>query len=180
MKVVLKNVRLSFPELFKAKAVSDGDKPAFSVTAIFPPDSPNVAALNEAFKTAATEKWASKAPDVLKALKAGDKTALHDGDAKAYDGFAGNLYVGARNAKRPQVRDRDGTTPLIEEDGKIYAGCYANVIVDIWAQDNKYGKRLNASLLGVQFLRDGDPLAGGSTAEESDFEAIEDDFDDLI
>jgi hypothetical protein len=44
--------------------------------------------------------------------------------------------------------------------------------VEVWAQDNQHGKRINASLLGVQFVRDGEKLAGGSTATADDFEAI--------
>uniref|UniRef100_T1HEF4 Uncharacterized protein n=2 Tax=cellular organisms TaxID=131567 RepID=T1HEF4_RHOPR len=36
--------------------------------------------------------------------------------------------------------------------------------------DNNFGKRINASLGGVQFLRDGDAFAGGGVATPDDFE----------
>lgn len=36
-------------------------------------------------------------------------------------------------------------------------------MVEFWAQDNNYGKRVNATLLGVQFVRDGAAFAGGTT-----------------
>ncbi|MNP74169.1 hypothetical protein D3C76_1710040 [compost metagenome] len=56
------------------------------------------------------------------------------------------------------------------------------MIVDIWAQDNSYGKRINAQLQGIQFVKDGEAFSGGGTsADASDFEEIADgaDADDL-
>ena len=98
--------------------------------------------------------------------------ALHDGDLKSnYDGFPGNLYVSARSTTRPLVINND-KSPLTEQDGKPYAGCYVNASIELWAQDNNYGKRVNASLRGVQFLRDGDAFAGGGAASEDEFDDI--------
>jgi hypothetical protein len=89
----------------------------------------------------------------------------------SYDGFPGNLYISARNPVRPTVLDAD-KTPLVAADGKPYAGCYVNVSLELWAQDNKYGKRVNATLMGVQFYRDGDSFTGGGAADESDFDDV--------
>lgn len=182
MKVTLKNVRLSFPQVFEAKAMEAGQKPAYSASGIMEPNHPSINALNQAINAVGKEKWNTKADANLKALRASGKVCLHDGDTKPYDGFAGNQFVQARGYVRPQVRDRDGQTPLTEADGRIYPGCYVNMIVDVWAQDNQYGKRVNASLLGIQFVRDGEPLGGGSSAEDDDFEPLTDADapDDLI
>lgn len=38
--------------------------------------------------------------------------------------------------------------------------------------DNNFGKRINASLGGVQFYRDGDAFAGGGVASEDDFDDV--------
>ena len=65
------------------------------------------------------------------------------------------------------------TTYTVEADGLPYSGCYVNASIELWAQDNNYGKRINASLRGVQFYRDGDAVAGGGGP------ASEDEFDDL-
>jgi hypothetical protein len=46
-------------------------------------------------------------------------------------------------------------------------------VVELWAQDNQYGKRINASLGGVQFAKDGESFGGGGNVVEAD------DFDDL-
>jgi len=63
----------------------------------------------------------------------------------------------------------------MEDDGTIYAGCYVNAIISLWAQDNTYGKRINAQLEGVQFCNNGEPLgAGGIDVDEFDAFASED------
>ena len=171
-KVQLKDVRLTFPQLFDAKQVNGQGDPKFSGAFLIPKNHPQIAELKAAISTAATEKWAAKAGEVLKQLAAGDKLCLHDGDAKSdYDGYAGNFFINASNKIRPLVIGPD-RAPLTSADGKPYSGCYVNVILEIWPQDNQFGKRVNASLLGVQFIRDGERLAGGGVAAADDFEAI--------
>lgn len=170
--VKLKNVRLAFPQLWEAKTINDG--PAkFGAAFIFPPDHPAVAAVKKASTEVAKEKWGEKAEAVFKALKASDRLALHDGDAKAeFAGYEGNVYLNSNNSLRPTVVD-GARRPLAQADGKPYAGCYVNAIVEVWAQDHpKGGKRINASLQGVQFYADGERLAGGSVASEDDFDEI--------
>ena len=172
MKVKLTNVRLAFPVLFEAKTVNGEGKPAFSASFLLDPADPQVKALNQAIEQVAKDKWGAKAGAILKQMRAQDKVALHDGDLKAnYDGFPGNLYVSARSATRPLVIDKD-KSPLTEQDGKPYAGCFVNASIELWPQDNNYGKRVNASLRGVQFFRDGDAFAGGGAASEDEFDDI--------
>jgi hypothetical protein len=172
MKLKLNNVRLAFPALFEAKTVNGEGKPAFSAVFLLSPNDKQVKTIEAAIEAAATEKWAAKAPAMLKQIRAGDKTFLHDGDMKAsYDGFEGHVYVSARNEVRPLVIDAD-KTPLVAADGKPYAGCYVNATLDVWAMDNNYGKRVCATLTGVQFLRDGDSFAGGRSASEDDFDDV--------
>lgn len=176
MKVKLKNVRLAFPNLFEPRAASDTAKPKFSATFIFPAEHPATSAIKDAMVGVAKTKWGPKAGDVYKSLKAADKLALHDGVAKSdYAGFEGNLYINASNAARVRVLEYDGTNyvDLTFADGRPYAGCYVNGVIEMWAQDHpKYGKRINASLMGVQFVGDGERLAGGAIASEEDFEPL--------
>jgi hypothetical protein len=177
--VKLANVRLAFPALFTPKTVNGEGEPAFSAAFILDPkaNAADIKALSQVIEKVAQEKWKDKAPAILKQMKAQDKLALHDGDSKAeYDGFPGNLYVSARSKARPLVIDRDKSA-LTEADGKPYAGCYVNASLDIWAQDNNYGKRVNASLRGVQFCKDGEAFAGGGVASEDEFDAVADEFD---
>jgi len=182
MKILLKDVRLAFPVLFEARTVNGEGKPAFSASFLMDGADPQVEAINNAIEQVAKDKWGAKAPTVLKQMRAQDKACLHDGDLKAdYDGFGGCLYVSARNPVRPLTIDRD-RSPLTEADGRPYAGCFVNASIELWAQDNNYGKRVNASLRGVQFLRDGDAFAGGGAASEDEFDMVEDDVaaEDLI
>ncbi len=186
MIVRLENVRLAFPQLWEPKARSD-DKPndkVFSGAFIFPDANPMVlvtphegpkykAKLQDIIVKVAQEKWGAKATDVLKAAKLNNKICLKNGDSKAeYEGYAGNYYINANNKTRPTlVRTVGGqNVTCTQEDGVIYAGCYGHVSLDIWAQDNKYGKGINASLRGFQFVKDGDAFSGGGAASEDEFD----------
>lgn len=174
MKIILKNARLAFPQLFTAKAVDDKGEPRFSASFIIEKNHPQIKDLVAAMQKVAKDKWGAKGEAMYTQLKAADKLALHNGDSKAnYTGFEGNLFVSSANKVRPAVRAADGRTNLTAADGKPYAGCYVNAVIELWAQDNSFGKRINASLMGVQFVRDGEPFSGGGVAADGDFEAVE-------
>lgn len=179
MNLRIQNVRFNYTNsLFtaqKAQGASPTAKEKFSVVALLPKDHPQLAEIKEAMTKAATDKWGAKAPEVLKQLAAGDRLCLHDGDAKSdKPGYAGNLFINASNELRPGVYGGgpDGRAPLVAADGKPYSGSYGNIIVEFWAQDNQFGKRINASLLGVQHVKDGERLSGGGVAAADDFEEI--------
>lgn len=173
MKVHLKDVRISFANIFEAKQVQGQGDAKFSAAFIFPKTHPQKAEIERSMVEAAKEKWGeAKYMDVLKSLKASDKLCVHDGDSKPdTDAYAGNLFINASNKVRPLVIDGN-RSPLTATDGKPYSGCYVNAIVEVWPQDNQFGKRINASLLGVQFVRDGERLSGGGVAAADDFEPI--------
>lgn len=173
MKVKLANVRLAFPALFEAKTVNGEGAPAYGASFLIElTDKPNLAAINKAIDAVALEKWGPKATAHLALMRKTDKVALHDGDLKAqYAGFAGMMFVSSRSAARQLVLDKD-KTPLTAQDGKPYGGCYVNATVELWAQDNKYGKRVNAQLLGVQFFADGDSFGGGAVGSADDFDDL--------
>lgn len=169
--MMIQNVRLSFPNIFRPSAFMQGDDPKFSATLILEEGDPQLEAIRDEMNRIATDKWADKVPQRL-------KKCLQPGSDKAdLDGFGdGKWFFNASNKKRPGVFDRDRSA-LVEEDGKPYAGSYVNVIVDFWAQDNKFGKRINASLQGVQFAGDGDSFGGGSgTSVADDFEEVDESF----
>lgn len=172
MKLTLANVRLAFPQLWEPSSFGEG-KPAYGAAFIFPPNHPAKKALDEACKEVAKEKWGAKWEPIYKAIEKADKLCIHDGDTKAqYDGYEGNFFVNARNAARPSVKDVDGKTPLVQDDGKPYAGCYVYAYIELYAQDNQYGKRINATLRGVQFFKDGDAFAGSTPAGDDEFEDL--------
>ena len=171
--IKLKNVRLSFPSLFK-RASFDGQEGKFEATFLLNKET-HAETIKE-IEAAIKEKITVD----LKGAKLGaDKICLKDGDNIEYDGYAGHFSIKGSNSKRPMVIDRD-KTPLTEDDNKIYAGCYVNAIIELWAQNNSYGKRINANLLGVQFFADGEPFGDGVKASADDFDAFGDDDGDIF
>jgi hypothetical protein len=186
MIVKLTNVRLSFPDLFKATQVQGEGAFSYRASFLFAPGSPTHKALTKAFEEVATEKFKNKAKDVLAAIKDRSREcAMYSGDTKSYDGYAGNIVLTSSRAEgkgMPLVLGggAEGKSPLADnERHKIYAGCYVNASVEVWAQDNKYGKGIRSTLRGVQFLRDGDSFGAGSatTVDEFDDIAVEDNDD---
>lgn len=174
MKVKIEG-RLAWPQIWEPKPMKNDDgttRYVFSGTVIFPPGSPAEATVKEAQRAVAEEAWPGKGLEMLTTLANKDRVCLHDGAEKAikYDGFEGMMYVSANGKVRPAVRDANAT-PLVEKDGRPYPGCYVILIVDIYAQKDhpKGGNRINAQLMGVQFLRDGDSFGGGKPASDDDF-----------
>lgn len=185
MQVVLKNVRLSFPDLFKVGTPPPGStsEAKFGAQFIFPKDSDAYKVAASEVLRVATEKFGKNAPAILAELPK-DKLCLRKGDSnldktgEIRNGYAGMMYLTARNKTRPIVVDRD-KTPLVEADGRPYGGCYVNVSVDIYAHDKPgLGKRVDATLLAVQFLKDGDSF-GGSKGSADVFDAIDDGEDEV-
>lgn len=181
MKIKLANVRLSFPGLWKAEPFKPGDDPKFKATFLVPEDDKQYKMVEQAIMETAKAKWGAKAEKAVAGMRSNpNKFCWQDGDTKTYDGYEGMFALSAKNGKRPLVIDRD-RSPLTEADGKPYAGCYVNASVEFFAYENS-GNGISASLLGVQFLKDGDAFGGGSIATEDDFDELEEgaDADDLV
>lgn len=157
-------------------------------------DEETIKAVRAAMRIARDRKWPD--PDTRPKIKP-EKQCLRDGSEESYAGYPGNWYVSASQTaygrgdeapKRPfRIIDRnkvkldDGTRGFPDAAGKIYAGCYVNVKIRIWAQDDpEYGKRLNASIEAVQFWEDGEAFGGGrktNVDEEFDEFGGDDAFD---
>lgn len=180
MKVTLRNVRLSFPTLWTPEVINGQGEPKYSAAFLLPRDHKQLAEFKAAVDQVAKDKWGAKAEQVMKASKAKDRHPLHDGDAKSFAGFEDHWYVNASNTVRPKVRDKDGKTDLIPEDGKPYAGCYVNAIIELYAQNNKHGQHVNCTLLGVQFVADGEAFAGGGSASDDDFADLSTEDDEML
>jgi len=174
-KLKLPNVRLSFPSLFR-KAVFEGAETKFEATFLIHKDEQadlfkQVQAYHRDFLRLKFGK------DIPKGIK---NTFLIDGDEKDYDGYENHWAIKATNNSRVPVFDSNakGRSPIAEEDGIVYAGCYVNALLGLWYSNHqKGGKQILANLFGVQFCRNGEPFSGNKLASDSDFEDFED-FDD--
>ena len=169
--IKLPAARLSFPRLFKPKAFREGQEPRFEATFLLDPSDKTHAAVLETIRSTADEileeHFNGKVPK-------GVKLCFGDGDEKEYDGYEGMVFLSSSNRTRPTVVDRD-RTPLVEEDGKPYAGCYVNASITLWVMDNEFGKRVNANLRAVQFVRDGDAFGVKPVDAEEEFDVLDDD-----
>ena len=168
-KLMLKNVRLSFPALFR-KAVFNGQETKYEATFLIPKDSALAETVREACDAFIAEKFQGKPPKGLKL------TCIADGDTKEYDGYEGMFAVKAASQHRPLVIDND-KTPLTEDDNRIYAGCMVNAQIDFWFSDHALGgKQILATLYGVQFHKHNSPF-GGSSVSVDEFDDVSDEDD---
>ena len=171
MQIKMKNVRLSFPSLFH-KAMFQGTETKYEATFL----------LDKKEHAATITQVSDAIAAMLKEHKTkltSDKICLKDGDMMEYDGYANTLTLKASSAKRPMVINKL-KEPVTEDDNVIYSGCYVNTIVSLWFQDNGFGKRINASLEAVQFVKDGTPFGdSGSKASLDDFDVIDDDISEF-
>lgn len=162
-KVTTPEFRASFPALFKAESFNGG-KEKFSVVMVFP-KSTDLKALKDAARAAVDAKWPTGRPANL-------RTPFRDGSEKGdLEGFGPDtVFVTATTTRKPGLVDRQ-LQPIIEPE-RFYAGCYARATVSAFAYDQAGNKGVSFGLHNVQFLRDGEPLAGGTKAED-DFEAVD-------
>jgi hypothetical protein len=180
MKLKLQNVRLSFPDLFTPRAFKPGDDPRYKATFLVEKGSKLAKEVDAAIVATAKEKWGAKADSILKSIRGNpNKFCFQDGDNKDYDGYEGMMALTASNKVRPTVIDRN-KAPLAQDDGKPYAGCYVNAVVEFFTYDNS-GNGISASLGGVQFAGDGDAFSGGRAASVDEFDDLGEgtDADDL-
>lgn len=169
----LANVRLSFPSLFREKKFAATDaKGSYSATFILDKktNAKEIAEIKRSIDLLVKDTFKGKHPGV-------NRVCLRDGSEKPdTDGYGeGVMFISARTDKRPQVVNRD-LTPLTEEDGKPYAGCYVYATIEIWPQNSQqYGKRINAKLRAVQFSKDGAPFGAANIDVNKEFQPLGDD-----
>ena len=176
-RLTISNVRASFVSVHQPKKFSKSDpddEGRYKVSLLLDPSDPDDQAQIDLIESTAAEVEKEAAFD--RPLPGNRKCfGLADQDGYAYDGWAGMFYFNASDTEQPGVYGRDGR-PLAEESGKPYSGCYVNAIVTLWVMDNKWGKRINANLLGVQFVRDGEAFSTRRGAPAV-FDPIEEDAD---
>jgi len=171
--VFLPSVRLSFPHLFEAHAMQDDQEAKYSVTLLF--DNEKHGKLLDQIDALAERL----ALDVFKKKIRLTRDLLRDGNEKSdMDGYGdGVTFMTASRKTRPVVVDAN-LNPLTAGDNVIYAGCYCNVTVRLWVQNNKWGKSVNAELRGVQFVKDGESFGAAPVKAEDEFKPIGDSSDD--
>lgn len=167
--IILRNVRCSFPNLWKndernGTTFSKGVKLLLSPTE----HAADIAELKAEVKNIMDAK-----PKIAQGVQnRPDKIALKQGDRPEY----GNcLMLSCGNSGKIHVLNKDATKAT-EENDPIYSGCRVNAKVELWGQDNQFGKRINAKIIAIQFAGDDESFDGGHVSEEvatAGFEALE-------
>lgn len=185
--VQLKHVRIAFIDnLFEpAQYEGQGDF-RHSATLIVEPNSANDKAIQAAIQAEAVGLWGKKAEAFLEDMRTNKNKFSYiknkkDKTGEVYEGFE-NMYAlsairkqkdGAplflHNIKDPSTGNAQRLTG---KEGIIYAGCYVNAKVEMWAQGGTYSG-MRCGLLGVQFDGPGDSFGGASRPTDDGFDSIE-------
>jgi hypothetical protein len=183
-KIRIENGRLSFARLFKPKAFREGQDPRFEGSILLDPsDKKHAAKIDEICERAheiLAEHYNGKIPKGIKLcfgyadgspVTVGGKK--YNSEEKDYDGYEGMFYLSSANKTKPKTVHRNPRVELAEDDGVLYSGCYVNMTVTLWTQDNEYGKRVNANLRAVQFVKDGEAFGVAPVDAEEEFDEVE-------
>lgn len=175
-RVMLKNVVLAFPALAEPQSLGEGE-PAYGAKFPIVPNSEQQKLIEDAIAAEAKEAWKDKAKNVLSMLEDDGKVCFTKKVYKSkktgepYQGFEGMHYLSTRNAKtQPTVFDQYGeeVTGKGDIERKAFSGAIVNASIEVWAQDNKWGRRINCSLRGVMLTGEGENVGGGSAPASAD------------
>lgn len=173
---MLKNITLSFPALAEPQSFGEGE-PAYGAKFPIAVNGEHQKLLEDAMKAEAKELWKDKGDSVLNMLIEDGKVAFvkkvyrSKKTGEPYSGFEGAHYLSTRNAKtQPTVFNEYGEQLTAKGDieRQAYSGAIVNASVEIWAQDNKWGRRINCTLRGVMLTGEGDNIGGASAPAAAD------------
>lgn len=168
--ILVKNVRLSYPHLFKPWSKNEGENKKYSGKFLMgkATHAAEIKALGQHLGKMMMEAFKKRIPN--------DKLFLRDGESTAKEEMLDSFVISASESKAPDVINRDKSR-INEGDDIIYAGCYVNVLLRPWVQNNQFGQRINANLLAVQFVRDGEPFSSISRPDTDEaFDFVDEDF----
>lgn len=175
-RIMLKNVVLAFPALAEPQSFGEGE-PAYGAKFPIKPNSEQQKAIEAAILAEAKEQWKDKADSVISMLAEDNKLCFtkkvyrSKKTGEPYQGFDGAHYLSTRNAKtQPTVFNQYGEeiTGKGEIERQAFSGAVVNASIEVWAQDNKWGRRVNCSLRGVMLTGEGENFGGGSAPASAD------------
>ena len=167
--VVVKMVRLSFPHLFEPSGFQ-GSEPKYSCKLIIPKS--DKATMNELAgyaKQLIDEKWKGKKPANFREWYVDGDTIL-DEDGNVREEYANSWRISASSKIKPGIVDQS-VNPVMDPE-LIYAGCYVNASLSMYAYDN-ISKGIGFGLSHVQFAGDGKRLGGSRISASQAFDKID-------
>ena len=173
-KLMLKNVRLSYANLFEPRENQSGQL-RYSTALIIPKGHPQIPELEKAIESEGEGKFGKKWATMLKKNGSPLKDADKDGTADENAEYEDCYYINTSSKRKPQVVDRQ-VQPILDES-EIWSGCWANVSIAVFSFEVPENKGVSFGLNNVQKLREDDRLGGAPNADE-EFEAMDDEEDD--
>ena len=192
--VVTQPVRIHFPSLFQKRAVPGATKETYQAVVMIPPDV-DLKPFQDAMKAALKAKFGDKFK--LPATK----NPIHDAAEKDYDGYEeGWHFINVNANHAPAVVGRD-LKPVLnlrdfvglsaderqeridQAEATVYPGAWVRFHLNAYAWEHPTGgKGVSFGLKAVQFVRDDEPFATGTSSSAAAFEALDDesDSDDLF
>ena len=174
--------RLSYPNLFTARAAAEGQTPKYSACALIPKtDKATKAKIDAAIREIYEENKNTKFKGLLFEEV---QIPLHDGDGRKPKGGAygeeckGHWVLNTSAKNKPGVVD--GDRKAVTDSAKVWAGEYARFAINFYAYDTAGNKGIACGLNGVQILGYGDPIDGRIAAEDAFNDGFEDEMDDEI
>ena len=172
----IKGVTLSFPAIAEPKAFGE-NTPAYGAKFAIKPGSEQQKAIEAAMLKVAKEEWKDEGESILNRLIEDGKVAFvkkvyRKKTGEVYAGFEGMHYLSTRNAKtQPTVYDRRNEEVLGKSaiEQQAHSGAVVTASLDVWAQDNKWGRRINCSLRGIMLTGEGENFSGSTPASANDF-----------
>lgn len=166
-RVITGECRFSYAHLLKPR-LDDSGNTKFSVTLLIPKtDTATMQKINAAIQQAVLDgvssKWNGvKPPNVA--------TPVHDGDGLKQSGepfgaeCKGHWVMTASSNTRPEVVDLN-IQPILDAT-QVYSGMHGRASIRFFPYLNSGKRGVGCGLNNVQKTRDGEPLSGGTTAEQ--------------
>lgn len=144
---------LSFPKLLEPEEGPSGELQYSCALLLDPGDKAQLDALQAAMNAAIQLKWKNGPPDGL-------TFPLHQGDAKAYQGYAGKFYLNVRSKDRPVLLAWRNKVPATADD--LVPGYTVVARITAFAYDNR-SRGVSFALNAIWVIRRGDRLDGRPT-----------------
>ena len=190
--IVTAPFRLAFPEVFEAKASTEGGRPKYSITMIFPtngqkliPSLPGegIMDLRKLLFEAVKEKWGedkAKWPPSLRALDfknyvsatGKDGWPIRDGNTVEWDGFSEGLFARASSQFQPGLVDNK-LQPILDRS-RVFGGLICRAQINAYAFDTNGNRGVTFGLNNLQVLKDDGVIFGGREAADKVFGSFAD------
>jgi hypothetical protein len=170
-RIKLNDVRLSYPSIFRKtvnpKAGPNG-KLRYEATFILDKDehAKEIETIKSHINELVTENKISLNKIDRKLI------CLRDGDDSEREEYKNKYTLIARSENRFPIVGKDGKTPVEEDEGVFYGGCYVSAYVSLYLYD-KLSTGISANLLAIQFKKNGTPLGVAPFNIEGAFEPVE-------